>query len=224
MAKMRKRWYPKHLERRDPFKDTEKEKLGHPRCGPCANRKMRHRNTPECVIYICSGCGAKKKRVGRKEVRLDDRSRPIVQEVGSRQPGTRIQAVCAITKSYSERRESLTQLGFMRYADYLASPLWATIRGRVLAASRFCCGCKATTPTQVHHKKYSAAVLAGQDDTQLVALYRQCHERIEFNVHGHKVSLEIANKRLDLLATTGSPESPRRKKRKRRRGTLTSTA
>ena len=98
--------------------------------------------------------------------------------------------------TYSGRRESLRDLGFKTYREYLKSPLWRRIR---LAALDFhgksCTMCPNEADT-VHHMDYSVATLRGDNPRKLVPLCTGCHERIEFNAHG-KSNLEEANRRLN---------------------------
>lgn len=69
---------------------------------------------------------------------------------------------------------NLTRLGFASYGQYLKSPLWASIRGRLMARGEcWACGGK---PSCVHHSSYPLAALAGNDDSVLYALCDRCHE------------------------------------------------
>ena len=65
------------------------------------------------------------------------------------------------------------------YPAYRRSPLWASIRAKVLAdAEHRCCGCNANA-TQVHHRDYRPRVLSGDDLTPLVPICVNCHDKIE---------------------------------------------
>jgi hypothetical protein len=80
-------------------------------------------------------------------------------------------------RAYRQRLRALRALGFYGYQAYLESPLWKAIRSRVLrAARRACCGCGAAGCAQVHHESYSQAVLAGEDDSKLHVVCKDCHE------------------------------------------------
>jgi 5-methylcytosine-specific restriction endonuclease McrA len=69
--------------------------------------------------------------------------------------------------------------GFPDYESYRRSPLWRSIRRRVLSASNHeCAGCQ-NRATQVHHRDYRPRVLAGEDLTPLVPVCRECHKKIE---------------------------------------------
>lgn len=64
------------------------------------------------------------------------------------------------------------------YSKYREGETWKVQRQRVLeAAGGKCqaCDCKAT---EVHHRDYRPRVIAGEDDTPLVALCRECHDYI----------------------------------------------
>lgn len=70
------------------------------------------------------------------------------------------------------------------YKDYLKSPLWKSIRRRVLMAASHECACCSDKATQVHHRDYRPRVLNGNDDSMLVALCRVCHEAIHTDLDG----------------------------------------
>ena len=63
------------------------------------------------------------------------------------------------------------------YPEYLASPLWASIRKRVLTATPICVGCNRYA-TQVHHRDYRPRVMPGEDITPLVPMCPPCHKHI----------------------------------------------
>jgi hypothetical protein len=103
---------------------------------------------------------------------------------------------------YKLRAQSLSILGFSSYREYLASPLWARIRSRVLHTCRYQCKSCLKRATQVHHRHYALEVMSGQNIGSLIALCGDCHKDIEF-AEGQKTKLGTANKRLaDNLQTT----------------------
>lgn len=123
--------------------------------------------------------------------------------------------------TYARLDESLADLGFADYAAYLASPLWAAIRKKVLSGSAgLCGGCGAEKPTQVHHRNYSLPVMKGERNEKLVPVCRGCHQKIEFKGE-RKLSLNEANSRLDRMrkdanrAVRVSPPGATKKARKR---------
>ena len=64
------------------------------------------------------------------------------------------------------------------YAAYRKSGKWKEIRGRVLKKAHYeCAGCY-NRATEVHHRDYRPRVLAGEDDTSLVPLCKDCHHII----------------------------------------------
>lgn len=72
--------------------------------------------------------------------------------------------------------DDLKSIGFGCYADYLASPLWASIRSRVYASKgRMCLDCKMRRATQIHHRQYDLETLKGDTLNYLVPICRQCH-------------------------------------------------
>src|SRR5580704_11307413 len=83
---------------------------------------------------------------------------------------------------YPEDRETiLKRLGHGSYESYLYSPVWQRIRRRIFKRdNRQCVRCSEKA-TQVHHLTYTEPVLKGEDDTQLVSVCAECHDRIEFD-------------------------------------------
>lgn len=64
---------------------------------------------------------------------------------------------------------------YATYADYLASPVWAAIRARKLAAAgNRCQTCDSPHNLEVHHRRYG--VWGAEDMRDLVALCSLCHE------------------------------------------------
>lgn len=102
---------------------------------------------------------------------------------------------------YTERNAAVKLIGFVCYANYLVSPLWRSIRERVLSRADYTChGCGGLA-YQVHHRRYDLDVLKGLriDETALVAICRDCHEHIEMDEAGRKLPIHQANKRLKKL-------------------------
>lgn len=79
------------------------------------------------------------------------------------------------------RADSLLYLGMANYAEYLASPLWESIRKRVLDRENRICRLCGEEASQVHHRSYSKATMLGDRIDRLVALCRECHRWIEFD-------------------------------------------
>ncbi len=74
--------------------------------------------------------------------------------------------------------DNLQSLGFVSYADYLKSPLWASIRSRVYASKgRICLDCKSHRATQIHHRQYDLETLKGDTLNYLVPVCRNCHRK-----------------------------------------------
>lgn len=90
-----------------------------------------------------------------------------------------------MTTIMQHRKQSLLEMGFTSYRQYLDSDLWKGIRERVLKRDRGCCRRCGGHATQVHHTHYWREVLEGRDDSYLVAICRGCHKAIEFK-HGEK--------------------------------------
>lgn len=77
----------------------------------------------------------------------------------------------------SQFDDDLRLLGFMSYADYLKSPLWAGIRQKVYEQKgRICLDCKSHRATQIHHRQYGLETLKGETLNYLVPVCRACHQ------------------------------------------------
>jgi 5-methylcytosine-specific restriction endonuclease McrA len=102
---------------------------------------------------------------------------------------------------YAERNDAVKRIGFCSYANYLVSPLWKSIRERVLKRADHCCCACTGVAWQAHHRHYSDDVLRGDriDESVLVAICRDCHDHIETDDAGRKVPVHVANKRLKKL-------------------------
>lgn len=96
--------------------------------------------------------------------------------------------------AYGQRNRNVALLGFKDYAEYLRSPLWFSIRARVLRERSQCdfCGCEAT---QVHHSSYSMDVLRGNTTVGLHATCRECHRGGEYDGR-KKLSPGVATKKM----------------------------
>jgi hypothetical protein len=123
---------------------------------------------------------------------------------------------------YEVRSESLKQLGFESYADYLKSDLWRGIRQRVLDRDENHCWCCPKKARQVHHKSYALAVMEGKDLEPLISICRGCHKHIEFKDEGGKVGLQKANLRAialmqSNLAKLDKKDKPTRQHKRRKK-------
>lgn len=97
--------------------------------------------------------------------------------------------------AYERRDMHLFKMGYSCYAAYLSSSLWLSIKSMVLSLHPECrvCGQQAS---EVHHRKYTRAVLLGTNIGPLMSVCRPCHRRAEFE-RDRKVSLREANRRVD---------------------------
>lgn len=93
---------------------------------------------------------------------------------------------------YSNRKNVLSEIGYDRYADYLASELWKEIRSKKLQESPYCMVC-AQKASQVHHFCYFDVVLCGCASDMLIPICEDCHIEIEFDGE-QKRSLESAQR------------------------------
>lgn len=73
-------------------------------------------------------------------------------------------------------REFLIGIGFSTYAEYLASPLWRSIRGKILKAAKGKCHYCRGLAYQVHHERYTEGNLLGKTEDGLQATCKTCHE------------------------------------------------
>lgn len=81
------------------------------------------------------------------------------------------------TLAIKEFAELLRSLGFGSYSEYLASPLWRSIRQRVYEAKgRVCVSCEINAAEDIHHDRYDRDTLVGKTLKYLRPLCRHCHE------------------------------------------------
>jgi hypothetical protein len=86
-----------------------------------------------------------------------------------------------LNNPYGYRDENLLRMGFSSYRAYLKSELWKDIRARVLARAPdgLCEKCKRAPATQVHHRSYDPATLAGTTIDSLTKTCARCHTKAE---------------------------------------------
>jgi hypothetical protein len=87
---------------------------------------------------------------------------------------------------YRERDAILKEMGFTSYRAYLASPLWASIRERVMTRDRETCRLCPKPAAHVHHTRYDRATLEGRELKFLAAVCARCHRFVEFGAGGEK--------------------------------------
>lgn len=74
-------------------------------------------------------------------------------------------------------RAVLHELGFTNYRQYLASPLWASIRQRVYQdKGRQCVECRLNSAVEINHRQYDRDTMAGVTLRHLDPVCRHCHE------------------------------------------------
>lgn len=101
-----------------------------------------------------------------------------------------------VAMDYNTRDIFLKEIGFATYKDYLASKLWARIRGRVFAKKGTKCVSCGERAVQIHHKRYGKEELLGECLDNLIPVCRTCHDLAETTSNG-KRSLVDANWLLD---------------------------
>lgn len=99
-------------------------------------------------------------------------------------------------REYRERDRVLRKIGYANYQTYLRSPLWASIRKRVLERDGYRCrNCKRPA-TSAHHKRYHHCELTGYTIKRIIAVCSGCHRRLEFD-SGNKNGLREANQKFN---------------------------
>lgn len=98
-------------------------------------------------------------------------------------------------QTYRDRDVILRDIGFARYADYLESDLWKSIRARAIALHGDKCRLCGQPANRVHHLGYGKAVLLGLSLKPLVPLCDYHHHVIEFDGDGSKRTLSQAHTR-----------------------------
>lgn len=81
---------------------------------------------------------------------------------------------------YGLREDTLANLGYHTYDEYLNSEAWAAIRRRVLGIDFWTCRMCGSRATEVHHTSYKKTVMLGADITHLHSLCWECHDKVEF--------------------------------------------
>ena len=136
---------------------------------------------------------------GKVKQRTLDRVRKVYDEHKAqivRRPG-----VVRHAQFYARRNQTLRDLGYKNYDEYLKSRRWERIRRRcLLRDARKCCCCKRTA-TQVHHLDYERPTLDGEAMHRLVSICASCHETIEHDILGNKIQdpEEIESRRQRLM-------------------------
>ncbi len=99
--------------------------------------------------------------------------------------------------TYIGRNQSLKNIGYDSYKDYLKSSLWKDIRKKVFKnKGKICILCQTNKATTIHHRRYSVIDLMGDDLTFLEPVCNECHDWLEFSIGGDKLNLIDTNKKL----------------------------
>lgn len=88
---------------------------------------------------------------------------------------------------YEQRNALLRKLFGQTYGEYLASALWARIRGEVLRRANYRCHLCHDRASQVHHARYTEQNLSGKSYKGLSAICKVCHKGIERAQDGGKL-------------------------------------
>jgi 5-methylcytosine-specific restriction endonuclease McrA len=130
----------------------------------------------------------------------------------------RTDGLASATSKTANESGGLDRVQAADYADYLKSPLWRTIRRRVLKRDGNVCRRCGGKATRVHHRSYADEVMAGNDDRQLASICEGCHNVIHFDDNGQKCSPEETERLLctrDESATFPVPEVDLRLRRRK---------
>jgi hypothetical protein len=98
--------------------------------------------------------------------------------------------------AYGDRNRFLLRIGYESYRKYLDSPLWASIRQRVLDRDGGLCWACNKPATQVHHQQYTAGNLTGENLHNMVSVCGGCHHNAEIDRERGKTTPGWANRRL----------------------------
>lgn len=82
---------------------------------------------------------------------------------------------------YDLRLDVLERNGFRSYRHYMQSPLWKSIRERVLARDEYRCFACLGVADQVHHESYGDVTIRGEKIDRLKSVCAPCHRKIEFD-------------------------------------------
>ena len=108
---------------------------------------------------------------------------------------------------YRIRDATLKKMGYSSYKNYLESPLWRSIRGRVLARDGDKCRICGSEADHVHHQRYNRAILSGRDIRELLSLCSSCHKGFEFDDNGKKRDiLEVKRLAKNEMSSDITPE------------------
>jgi len=97
---------------------------------------------------------------------------------------------------YAKRNNRLRAMGYASYQEYLNSPLWKSIRSRVLERDKGLCIACGNRASVAHHGNYSHAALSGRSIQGIYSLCNRCHEFIEFDKDGRKLHLRETHRKL----------------------------
>lgn len=113
--------------------------------------------------------------------------------------------------TYSDRNKRLKGMGYDSYDQYLASPLWASIRAVAFQQHGNACVLCHNRAEVIHHIGYGLLTLNGFRMDSLAPLCHQCHAAIEFTSGGKKRSLSQAQSAYrKLLKGSGDKRSKAR--------------
>jgi hypothetical protein len=147
----------------------------------------------------CPACGLQK-MIGRSKARCKACRIKLSRRVSV--SGDMPSALAVLPKAhagYGSRAINLKELGFEDYAQYLASPLWASIRCKAMLSYGYKCRLCSGPATEVHHLSYDLDTLRSLKRKNLVALCRACHTSVEFTTDGTKRAFSESLRQFFLL-------------------------
>ncbi len=153
------------------------------RCGACGTKRKWSANKLAVGAVACPRCGGKlaemKYGIPAEPGRRKKPKKP--KNPDRRPPVRRKPVVDREIVGYGQRRRVLLGMGYATYGEYLGSPLWKTIRARVLAAKGRSCWVCDDPAAAIHHTSYNGLVMQGLDLSHLFPLCEACHRAVEFD-------------------------------------------
>lgn len=100
--------------------------------------------------------------------------------------------------------ELVRSLGFERFDEYLASPLFAAVRARVFEERGEACVRCSNPATEVHFAKHTRATLSGRSLDDLYPVCRDCSAKSKARPDGSKTTLAEATR---FVVHSSSPQA-----------------
>lgn len=148
----------------------------------------------------CKKCRRKIRKARRKELRKQGKPihTPTARVITFKKGQPKRSDRTGSGGTYKERNANLAEMGFGDYGEYLKSSLWKEVKKKAYALHGKACHCCLAGATQIHHDWYGLADLKGERLANLYPLCRDCHEEVEHDDRGFKITVfELVRKRFD---------------------------